>query len=271
MESGASARDAVESERSEVRLFGCKWFFVLPWLLVLGYAAVSVSQDYKQFRRLKGSEQAILSGIQSELSRVADQFQREVKLVDEQFRSEEEYATISGSVDKFASASRALRQSIENLVSIRFFPRSAAKLSEASDLLEQEEQLLDALVSTKLELLKTQNAIARLPAAVQFYRTRKDYYAGRLDLRNWLAAQKALAESETALNYLEDQISTLESSLDYLRQQSQRTKALLSSTANELQQALLAERAISYRDYLLARGQTFSLSDSLRRFFASEH
>lgn len=265
-QSANRAPNTVESEAKAVRFFGCRWFVIVPWLLVLGYTAVSVAQDYRKFQELKGSEQALLRSIQSELLRVSDQFHREVRIVDEQFRTEEEHATIAGSVDKFTSANRDLRHSIGQLVSIRFFPRSAAKLQEASQLLDKEEQLIDALVSTKLDLIRTQNAIARLPATVEFYRTRKDYYAGRLDLLNWLAAQKALAQSETALNYLQDQVATLESSRDYLKQQCQQTGALLRSTANELQQALQAEHAISYRDYLQARLQTFDLRYSLRRF-----
>jgi len=228
-----------------------------------------MAQDYRQFQELKGSEQALLHGIQSDLLLVADQFQREMKLVDEQFRAEEEYPSISRGVEKFAEASRALRASIRKLVSIRFFPRSASKLREASELLEKEEELLAALASTKLELLKTQNAILRLPATVEYHRTRKEYYAGRLDLWNWLAAQKALAQSETALNYMEDQVEMLESSVDYLKQQGRQMRALLDSTVNELQYTLQVEHSTGYRDYLTARFHTFDLSDSLHRFFES--
>jgi hypothetical protein len=235
-----------------------RWLLLLPWLLVLVYAAYAVAGDYGQFQQDKTEQEQALREVRQVLADTTDAWVEQTIEIIEQYRHDEERPGIRQSLDKLDEENQKAWAELKGLTNVQFFPETLDYLYALAGKLERFSEIADGVFAAKTELIDTEARLEEAPLRIQYYADRKRYFWSQLDIINYYLTQEALAQSEEVLYELELRQENLKAKVERWQESFERERLAAGDDLQSSEDALRREAEAEYLGYLRARMRSFT-------------
>jgi len=241
-----------------------KWL-LLPWAVVAVFAFFAATDDYARFKMDKSSQRQALTESRKALSKAADAWIEEARIVIEQYRTEEERRSIEKDLIELAAQSALAQEGLRKIPAAAFFPETLNAEENLSDRISKLEEITRGAFEAKTNLLNAQAELDAAPVRIQLYRRQSHYFWTVRDLINYYLAQEALAQSETSQRELVLAVQDVQSSLDEWQERMDFERINVLDDLTAIDNSLARESGMDYSTYIRARWRSFSARRAIHR------
>ncbi len=241
-----------------------KWL-LLPWGLVALFAFFAATDDYARFKMDKSSQRQALTESRKALSKAADAWIEEARIVIEQYRTEEERRSIEKDLIDLATQGALAQEALRKIPAAAFFPETLSSEENLAERIGKLEEITRGAFEAKTELLNAQAEMNAAPVRIQLYRRQSHYFWTIRDIINYYLAQEALAQSETSQRELALAVQDLQSGLDQWQERLDFERMEALDDLTKIDDSLTRESGMDYSTYIKARWRSFSARRAIHR------
>jgi len=229
------------------------------------FAILTATDDYARFQKDKSAQQKALAQTRNALSKAADSWIEEARIVIEQYRTEEERRSIEKDLLELAKKSRQAQDGLKSIPAAAFFPETLRAEEMLAARLGKFEEIARGAFEAKTALLNAQAEMMDAPARVYYYRQQSHYFWTIRDLMNFYLAQDALAQSETSQRDLELIVQQLQQDMEEWQEKLDFEHMAALDDLTAIDDSLRRESGMDYSTYIKARLRSFSAWRAMKR------
>lgn len=241
-----------------------KWL-LLPWAVVAVFAFLAATDDYARFKMDKSAQRQALTESRRALSKAADAWIEEARIVIEQYRTEEERRSIEKDMIELAAQSALAQEALRKIPAAAFFPETLEAEENLSERITKFEEITRGAFEAKTDLLNAQAELNAAPLRIQQYRRQSHYFGTIRDLLNFYRAQEALAQSEKSQRELVLTVQDLQSGMDEWQERLDFERMEALDDLTKIDDSLARESGMDYSTYIKARWRSFSARRAMNR------
>jgi hypothetical protein len=241
-----------------------KWL-LLPWAVVAVFAFFAATDDYARFKMDKSAQQQALAESRRALSKAADSWIEEARIVIEQYRTEEERRSIEKDLMELAAKSAQAQEALRKIPAAAFFPETLRAEENLADRIGKFEEITRGAFEAKTDLLNAQAEMDAAPLRIQYYRRQSHYFWTIHDILNFYQAQEALAQSETSQREIVLTVQDLQSGLDEWQERLDFERMASLDDLTTIDDSLTRESGMDYSTYIKARMRSFNAWRAIHR------